>query len=111
MYPHHVFNLEPAGTFGMYPICYRWVSGMYFQPEPAMYSRCFCQFPGPLTPSEHPIIRPLVFSEEIRQPIIQLTTGWLLENITHFNKRVHTPLSGYGHYPMTHEVISLFISA
>ena len=51
MYPHHVFNLEPAGTFGMYPICYRWVSGGYFQPEPAMYSRCFHWFPGPLVPS------------------------------------------------------------
>ena len=23
MYPHHVFNLEPAGTSGMYPICYQ----------------------------------------------------------------------------------------
>ena len=51
MYPHHVFDLEPAGTFGMYPICYRQVSGRYFQPEPAMYSRCFRWFPGPLTPS------------------------------------------------------------
>ena len=51
MYPHHVFDLEPAGTFGMYPICYRQVSGRYFQPEPAMYSRCFCWFPGLLTPS------------------------------------------------------------
>ena len=51
MYLHHVFDLEPAGTFGMYPICYWWVSGRYFQPEPAMYSRCFCWFPGPLTPS------------------------------------------------------------
>ena len=36
----------------MYPICYRRVSGRYFQPEPAMYSRCFCRFPGPLAPSE-----------------------------------------------------------
>ena len=35
----------------MYPICYRRVSGRYFQPEPAMYSRCFRWFPGPLTPS------------------------------------------------------------
>ena len=43
--------LEPAGTFGMYPICYWWVSGRYFQPEPAMYSRCFRWFPGPLAPS------------------------------------------------------------
>ena len=51
MYPHHVFDLEPAGTFRMYPICYRWVSGRYFQPEPAMYSRCFRWFPGPLAPS------------------------------------------------------------
>ena len=51
MYPHHVFDLEPAGTFGMYPICYWWVSGGYLQPEPAMYSRCFHWFPGPLAPS------------------------------------------------------------
>ena len=51
MYPHHVFNLEPAGTFGMYPICYQQVSGRYFQPEPAMYSRCFHWFSGPLAPS------------------------------------------------------------
>ena len=51
MYPHHVFDLEPAGTFGMYPICYWWVSGGYIQPEPAIYSRCFHWFPGPLAPS------------------------------------------------------------
>ena len=51
MYPHHVFNLEPAGTFRMYPICYQWVSGGYLQPEPVMYSRCFYWFPGPLAPS------------------------------------------------------------
>ena len=35
----------------MYPICYRQVSGGYIQPEPAMYSRCFRWFPGPLAPS------------------------------------------------------------
>ena len=52
MYPYHVFDLEPAGTFGMYPICYWRVSGGYIQPEPAMYSRCFRWFPGPLTPSD-----------------------------------------------------------
>ena len=51
MYPHHVFDLEPAGTFRMYPICYWRVSGGYLQPEPAMYSRCFRWFPGPLAPS------------------------------------------------------------
>ena len=58
MYPHHVFNLEPAGTFEMYPICYRQVSGRYFQPEPAMYSRCFRWFPGPLTPSVRKVWHP-----------------------------------------------------
>ena len=61
MYPHHVFNLESAGTFGMYPICYWRVSGRYFQPEPAMYSRCFCWFPGPLAPSEGTFRWPEVF--------------------------------------------------
>ena len=53
MYPHHVFNLEPAGTFRIYPICYWWVSGGYLQPELVMYSRCFHWFPGPLTPSAY----------------------------------------------------------
>ena len=51
MYPYHVFDLEPAGTFRMHPICYRRVSGRYIQPEPAMYSKCFHWFPGPLAPS------------------------------------------------------------
>ena len=65
MYPHHVFDLEPAGTFGMYPICYQRVSGRYFQPEPAMYSRCFHWFPGPLAPSvmsprSQPVVREIV---------------------------------------------------
>ena len=49
---------------------------------------------------QHPIIRPLVFREQIRQPIIQ-----------HFDKRVHTLLLGYGSYPTTYEVVSLFVSA
>ena len=43
--------------------------------------------------------------------IIQLTTGWLLGKIQRFNKREHTPLSGWGHYPTTHKVVSLFVSA
>ena len=60
---------------------------------------------------QHPIICPLVFGEEIQQPIIQLTTGWLLGDIKCFDKRVHTPLSGFRHYPMTYEVVSLFVSA
>ena len=59
---------------------------------------------------QHPIIRPLVFGENIQQLIIQLTTGWLLGEITRFDKRVHTPSSSWGHYLMTHEVGSLFIS-
>ena len=59
---------------------------------------------------QHPIICPPVFREEIQQPIIQLTTGWLLGDIKCFDKRVHTPSLGYRHYPMTYEVISLFVS-
>ena len=68
MYPHHVFNLEPAGIFGMYPICYWWVSGRYFQPEPAMYSRCFHWFPGPLTPSVSHLMETIVRSFPIKDP-------------------------------------------
>ena len=60
---------------------------------------------------QHPIIRPPVFGEQIWQPIIQLTMGWLVRDIQCFNKRVHTPLLGYGHYPTTYEIISLLVSA
>ena len=65
-----VFDLEPAGTFGMYPICHRRVSGRYFQPEPAMYSRYFCWFPGSLAPSasvdrmSHPLNNNRVMANE-----------------------------------------------
>ena len=67
MYPHHVFDLEPAGTFGVYPICYQWVSGRYFQPEPAMYSRCFHWFPGPLAPSERQRLEMMTSSHRTRR--------------------------------------------
>ena len=65
MYPHHVFDLEPAGTLGMYPICYWQVSGRYFQPETAMYSRCFCWFPGPLAPSVNRVFHVLLLRPHI----------------------------------------------
>ena len=68
MYPHHVFDLEPVGTFGMYPICYWRVSGRYFQPEPAMYSRCFHWFPGPLAPSVEARIE--AFLEEAKEDLL-----------------------------------------
>ena len=42
---------------------------------------------------------------------LALTTGWLLGDITQFDNQVHTPSSGWGHYPTTHEVIPLFVSA
>ena len=73
MYPHHVFDLEPAGTFGMYPICYQRVSGRYFQPEPAIYSRCFCWFPGPLTPSVTDAVNFVTVSSS---PAIVLWQDW-----------------------------------
>ena len=69
MYPYHVFDLEPAGTFGMYPICYRRVSGGYIQPEPAMYLRCFRWFPGPLAPSGRTSQRAGVGPTLTRRPV------------------------------------------
>ena len=59
---------------------------------------------------QHPIIKSAVFGEDVTQPTIKLTTGWLLGRIKRFDKRVHTPSSGWGHYLMTYEVISLFVS-
>ena len=78
MYPHHVFNLEPAGTFGMYPICYWRVSGRYFQPEPAMYSRCFHWFPGPLTPSVHGDLEEEVYMA-VPQGLEDILEGYVLK--------------------------------
>ena len=64
----------------------------------------------PMANMQHPIIRPPVFREHSCQPIIQLTTAWLLGNIQHWDNREHTLLSGYGHYPSTFEVFpSLFL--
>ena len=60
---------------------------------------------------QHPIIRPLIFGEEGCCLIIQLTMGWLLGNICLWDNREHTLLLGYGHYPLTYEVISLFVPA
>ena len=75
MYPHHVFDLEPAGTFGMYPICYHRVSGRYFQPEPAMYSRCFRWFPGPLAPSVRDASLPTRTGKVVAPPVSLTTTS------------------------------------
>ena len=46
---------------------------------------------------QHPIIRPLVFGEHGRRPIIQLTMGWLLGEIQCFDKREHTVIGHYFH--------------
>ena len=59
---------------------------------------------------QQPIIHPPVFAEDDCHPVIQLTTGWLLGTIRRWDGRVHTPSSGFGHYPSTYEVIPLFIS-
>ena len=60
---------------------------------------------------QHPIIKVTTFGEQISRLSILLTTGWLLSDITRFDNQVHTLSSGWGHYPMTHEVIPLFVSA
>ena len=59
---------------------------------------------------QHPIIKAVTFGEWSR-PTISLTTGWLLGDITRFSNKEYTPLSGWGHYPTTIEVIPLFVSA
>ena len=59
---------------------------------------------------EHPIIKAATFGER-SQPTISLTTGWLLGDITQFSNEEYTLSSGWGYYPMTHEVIPLFVSA
>ena len=59
---------------------------------------------------QHPIIKAATFRER-SQPMILLTTGWLLGDITQFSNEEYTLLSGWGHYPMTIEVIPLFVSA
>ena len=59
---------------------------------------------------QHPIIKAATFGEQSR-PMISLTTGWLLGDITQFSNEEYTPLSGWGHYPTTIEVISLFVSS
>ena len=56
----------------MYPICYRRVSGVYIQPEPAMYSRCFVGFQAPSPPVKAlamkvPILKPI--NPEMDDPI------------------------------------------
>ena len=58
---------------------------------------------------QQPIICPLVFGNNDHHPVIQLTTGWLLGTIRHWDRRVHTPSLGFGHYLSTYEVISLFV--
>ena len=58
---------------------------------------------------QQPIICAPVFSKDSCHPIIELTTGWLLGTICHWDGREHTPSLGFGHYPSTYEVISLFV--
>ena len=58
---------------------------------------------------QQPVIQALVFGEDGCHPVIELTTGWLLGTIRCFDGREHTPSSGFGRYPSTYEVISLFV--
>ena len=58
---------------------------------------------------QQPIIHPPVFAEDGHCLVIQLTMGWLLSMIHHWDGREHTSLLGFGHYPLTYEVLSVFI--
>ena len=59
---------------------------------------------------QHPVIKAATFRERSR-PVILLTTGWLLGDITWFSNEEYTPSSGWGHYPTTIKVTPLFVSA
>ena len=58
---------------------------------------------------QHPTIKATTFGERSR-PTILITTGWLLGDITRFSNEEYTPSSGWGHYPTTLKVTSLFVS-
>ena len=51
---------------------------------------------------QQPIICPPGCTADGRCPVIKLTTGWLLG-------REHTPSLGFGHYPSTYKVFSVFV--
>ena len=42
-------------------------------------------------------------------PIVEITMGWLFGTICHWDGREHTLSSGFGHYPLTYEMLSVFI--
>ena len=58
---------------------------------------------------QQPIVRPLVLNGEGCHPIVEITTGWLLGTIQHWDGREHTPSSGFGYYPLTYEVLSIIV--
>ena len=60
---------------------------------------------------QKPIVHPPTCNSEGRWPIIEFTTGWILSTITCWDGREHTPSpsSGFGHYPLTYEVLSVIV--
>ena len=56
-----------------------------------------------------PIVCPPAHNAEGCCPIIEFTTGWLLSTVACWDGREHTPSSGFGHYPLTYEVLSVII--
>ena len=58
---------------------------------------------------QQPIICPLACIAAGHHLVIKFTTGWLLGTIACWDGREHTPSLGFGHYPSTYEVLSVFI--
>ena len=96
----------------MYQICYQQVSGGYLQPEPTMYSRCFCWFPGPLAPSVTIIVdssgllashcafvlKRCAYSQapsvQLYLMLLNSCTAWLAANLNMYvRNRLHTTAS------------------
>ena len=58
---------------------------------------------------QQPIVHPPVFAENGHCPVVEFTMGWLLGTIHHWDGREHTLSSGFGHYPLTYKVLSVFV--
>ena len=56
-----------------------------------------------------PIVHPLACNAKGCHLVIEVTTRWLFGTIACWDDREHTPSLGFGYYPLTYEVLSVFI--
>ena len=58
---------------------------------------------------QQPIICPLTCTANGHHLVIEFTTGWFLGTVACWDGREHMPSSGFGHYPLMYEVLSVFV--